>query len=177
MSGLSAGASNEWIGKRKRASVLTLMEHNDSAKMEYLIPDSEVERSLPYVRFLEGPPMQERAERAMGARFRNFYRFTLTMWWDNGSPRGVYSGEIRGFGFSSTNTYTTHRFIFRNKETDETVAVLTMNDDEHLMIIGPDPSDKDVLESPMYKDTLKEQQFMKDYYKKNGIPWLSFYPR
>ena len=170
-------SSNKWIGKRKRASELTLMDVNESTKKKFLIEDSEVEAKMPYVRFLEGPPMHDRAERAMGARFRNFYRFPLTMWWDNGSERGVYSGVIQGFGFSSTNTYTTHKFIFRNKETDEVVAVLTMNDNEHLMILGPDPSDTETLNSKMYRETLKEQQFMRQYYEKNGIPWLSFYPR
>lgn len=75
---------------------------------------------------------------------------------------------MASFGFGATNTYTTHTFHFRNKVTDELVASLTMKDDEHLMILGPDPSDTAALNSKAYKDCLKEKEFMTDYYRKNG---------
>mmetsp|Transcript_873 Transcript_873/g.951 ORF Transcript_873/g.951 Transcript_873/m.951 type:complete len:463 (+) Transcript_873:89-1477(+) len=138
---------------------------------------SNPEDISPYVKYLEGPPIHQRRDRAMGARFRSFCPFPLTMWWDNGTPEGVYSGFIKPHGDSSTNTYTSHTFHFRRQDTGEQVASFTMNDDTFLYIIGPLEGDSKTLESKRYKDTLAEIQFLKKYHKENGVPWLSHYPR
>uniref|UniRef100_A0A7S3LIY1 Fe2OG dioxygenase domain-containing protein n=1 Tax=Aplanochytrium stocchinoi TaxID=215587 RepID=A0A7S3LIY1_9STRA len=138
----------------------------------------DVVKENPYINYLPGPPMGERRERAMGAKFRNFLNHTLTQWWDDGSDTGVFSGVIRADADSTTNTYTTHVFHFRRKDTNELVASFTMNDDNFLYVIGPDQEgDKQVLKSKRYQDTMKELQFMKEYHRKHGVPWLSYYPR
>lgn len=99
----------------------------------------------------------------MGARFRNFYKVELTMWWDDGTEKGVYSGFISPNGNTATNTYTTHTFIFRNKNTDEVVerypidffwiklaltcmfCSVKMVEDRHLYFLGPAKSDTEVM--------------------------------
>ena len=131
---------------------------------------------LPFVELLGGPPERTKRERSMGARFRNFFPYDLTMWWDDGSEQGSYSGSVRSGYMSSTNTYTTHRFHFRNKRTGEHVVTLTMRDDEHLMLIGPDPDDAETLGSVKYRKALEEREFLRKFHAKTGKPWLSHYP-
>lgn len=115
----------------------------------------------------------------VGAKFRNFKQYRLSMYWDDGSPQGVYSGAVDAMDRSSTNTYTTHTFIFRDERGPEPreVARFTMRDDMHLMIIEPDEGEEWVYSSQQYLDAKEEQRFMKQYFQEHGTPWLSHYPR
>lgn len=132
---------------------------------------------LPYVKYLPGPPMQDRRERAMGARFKNFYNFEVSKWWDDGSEDGVFSGVIEPNGFTATNTYTTHTFIFKRHSNNEVLERIVMEDTNHLYFIGPAKDDTLTLNSQRYQDSLKEVEYMKSYHKEHGVPWLSNYPR
>lgn len=60
------------------------MADNADNRAQYEISIEELEAKVPAVKFFEGPPMAKMEVRAMGARFRNFYPFDLTMWWDDG---------------------------------------------------------------------------------------------
>jgi prolyl 4-hydroxylase len=136
------------------------------------------ELNIPFVEYMHDVPLVTDT-RAMAAKFRNFKRYRLEKRWDDGSPEGVFSGHIAANGFSSTNTYTTHTFIFidtRNGQRRE-VARFEMRDDRHLMVIEPDKDDVKMLSSEAYRRTMEEQAFMKKYYDEKGTPWLAYYPR
>jgi len=170
LAGKAAGEAKLNVFERKAPEV-QLMPADAAASHEL-----QAANLIPYVDFLPGPSVMSGSQRPMGARFRNFLNKDLTMWWDNGTGKGVFSGELPAFSASSTNTYTTHTFHFRDKATDELVTSLTMRDDRHLMLLGPDPEDTQTLESKAYQDALKEQEYMQAYYKRTGRPWLAYYP-
>lgn len=164
------------IGKEKLQAEITY----GSAE----VPDGEPaittldELNIPFVTYMHDKPLQTDV-RAMAAKFRNFKRYRLEKRWDDGTPEGVFSGHINANGFSSTNTYTTHTFIFvdtRHGKRRE-VARFEMRDDRHLMVIEPDEEDDKMLRSDAYKLTMEEQAFMKKYYDEKGTPWLAYYPR
>mmetsp|Transcript_20197 Transcript_20197/g.33352 ORF Transcript_20197/g.33352 Transcript_20197/m.33352 type:complete len:476 (-) Transcript_20197:1913-3340(-) len=166
-------SGDSYVYERKKPDV-TLMPA--SLESEYLVEDPT---DFPYVSVYGSGNAFDTDQRAMGARFISFYDFPMEMYYDDGGD-GVYSGTIQAGGMSTTNTYTTHRFIFRKKDSGEHVETLTMSDDEHLMVLGPDknsPDYENVLKSEKYKKVQEERRFMKAYHDKNGYPWLSCYPR
>jgi len=110
---------------------------------------------------------------SMGAKFRNFRRETLTMHWDDGTPEGVYSGEVRGLGRTATLTYDGHAFAFRHG--DEEVARFVMDSKQHMYII--EPVDDETRASEAYAEAKREAEFMREYADRTGYPWLAFYPR
>jgi hypothetical protein len=136
------------------------------------------ELNVPFVEYMRDEPLVTDT-RPMAAKFRNFKRYRLEKRWDDGSADGVFSGHIAANGFSSTNTYTTHTFIFLDTRGGgkREVARFEMRDDRHLMIIEPDEDDTKTLSSEAYRLTMEEQAFMKKYYDENGTPWLAYYPR
>jgi len=168
-SGVEQASAGTVIGREP--AVVELMPASDREKYE--VQHAE---DLPFVRLLGGPPLNERRERPMGARFYNFYRFHLDKYWDDGSEKGVFSGKLRAFGQTATNTYTGHRFKFYREGTDELIETLTMKEDEHFMLLGPPDYDAKTRKTEMYRNALKEQEFIKDYFARTGRPWLSHYP-
>ena len=140
------------------------------------IPD-DISAVSSYARIMHDVPKRVAgaADSPMGAKFRNFRKEDLTMYWDNGTPEGVYSGVIGGNGFSSTNTYVGHTFIFRLD--GEELARHTMRDDARLYIIEPREDDVATRQSHEYKFAKKELDFMASYRDKNGFPWLAHWPR
>lgn len=115
--------------------------------------------------------------RAMGAKFRNFRNQRLYKYYDNGTPEGAYNGFIEPLGFSATNSYQGHTFIFRDKKwpSGEEITRITMQKGKYIYIIPP--VEEWVKEKKEYKRTMQEKAFMEDYYKRNGQPWLAEYER
>lgn len=113
---------------------------------------------------------------SMGAKFRNFRRHKLTIFWDDGTAQGTYSGVIPALGRTATNTYQGHAFIFRD-EGGAQIARFEMVGAANLYIIEPEDWDEETRDSKLYKDAKAEEQFMLDYKRRTGTPWLSYYPR
>jgi len=115
-------------------------------------------------------------EIAFGAKFRNFLRTDLSVFYDDGTPQGAYSGKIPSKGRMAITTYSGHRFKLRTPAGGD-VATYTMDHRQTMYIMHPPPDDTEMLDSKVYKGTLEEQQFMLDYEKREGRPWLAFWPR
>lgn len=155
---------------RRRAAEVEYMPASMAA--QYEITDAE---ELPYTTYLLNAP-NKGAEQPMGVTFRSFYPFDMTMWWDNGTPEGVYSGSIRAFGISATNSYTTHVFHFRKRDTGENIVSVEMKKGQNMVFLGPAEDDDATRESSRYKEAVEELKFRTDYYEKHNTPWLSHYP-
>ena len=81
-------------------------------------------------------------------------------------------GRIRPYGVTATNSYIGHVFyVTKHKQEDELWRFRV--DREHNMYILPNEDEND----PFYQKFLKEEQFMQDYKKRTGYPWLAHYPR
>ena len=142
-------------------------------------PTTPLGLGLPYVSYLLDAPFTG-ANRPMGAKFRSFWRRDLEMRWDDGTAEGVYSGVLDAMGFTATNTYTLHAFIFLDRTLpagEQEVVRYTMRDDCHLYIIDPEASDSRTLASEDYAVAVREQTFTRNYYAEHGKPWLAHYPR
>jgi len=133
--------------------------------------------NVDYVSYLNPNGNPNKHERPMGATFVNFYKFDITMWWNDGTEEGQYSGVIKKDSYSATNTYTSHVFHFRKRSDGTDLESLTMRDDRHFMILGPSHGDTSTLNSQKYKDAKNREVFMKSYHEEHGVPWLSHYPR
>lgn len=120
-----------------------------------------------------GPLPRKRQGASMGAKFRNFRRAALDMYWDD-SRGGTYSGQVPGLGRTATNTYVGHSFFFKDKGKE--VARFKMGG-TNLYIIEPEAWDEETRRSQAYRDALDERAFMEKYERESGLPWLSYYPR
>ena len=146
---------------------------------EAALTPADLMESIPYANFLLDEPFYGE-ERPMGAKFRSFWRRELEMRWDDGTEEGTYSGVIEAMGFTATNTYTTHTFIFFDRTLprgEQEVVRYEMEDDSHLYIIDPEPSDARARSSDDYAEVKREQTYMRKYYAEHGKPWLQHYPR
>ena len=133
---------------------------------------------LQYVTYDKEPhEVQTGGETALGAKFRNFRRETLNMMWDNGSPDGVYSGAVNALSRTATLTYHGHSFHFVSATTGKKVMTIKMDRTRNLYFIPPLKDDLEILSSADYKHAIAERQFMEEYRKRTGTPWLSFYSK
>lgn len=129
---------------------------------------------VPYVSYmLSGIPPP--AGRPMGAKFRNFRSSDVEMRWDDGSRDGAYSGLILSMRGSSTNTYEGHRFRIVDPKTKKHITTLTMQTGKSIYIIEPD--NPATLKTDAYQKTMREAEYLEQYYAKKGFPWLAHYPR
>ena len=73
----------------------------------------------PFARIMSDEPVYsgERSNAPMGAKFRSFRHYDLTMYWLSPTDGEVYSGGISALGYTSTNTYVGHTFIFKDERT------------------------------------------------------------
>lgn len=117
------------------------------------------------------------SNKALGAKFRNFRRKTLEMYWDNGSEPGMYSGTVSAMGRTATTTYVGHAFKFVDPDTKKLIVRLEMRADTTMYIIEPEESDHQTLTSTNYLTAKAEAEYYKRYYHENGIPWLSMHNR
>ena len=58
------------------------------------------EKGFTYAEYMRGKGGQP--QRALGAKFRNFRRTALEMYWDDGSDPGMYSGQVPALGRTAT---------------------------------------------------------------------------
>eukprot|EP00924_Labyrinthula_sp_SR-Ha-C_P008514 maker-scaffold_32-snap-gene-2.62-mRNA-1 protein AED:0.05 eAED:0.05 QI:56/1/1/1/1/1/4/24/505 len=164
--------NNGFIIGREQSN-LTLM--SPSLRSEFEV--SNPEDLSPYIKYLPGPPISERRERAMGVRFRSFIKQPLEIYWDDGTAKGVYSGVIRYKQDNPTNSYTTHKFKFVDSFSKKLIQTVEIVEGKHFYFIGPLEDDKHEFETKFYAESLKEKKFLEDYYTEHGYPWLSYYPR
>ena len=131
-----------------------------------------------YAEYMRGPADRADASGgALGAKFRNFRRETLEMYWDDGTHPGMYSGKVPAMGRTATTTYVGHAFKFVSPSTKELVARLVMQADTTMYIIEPEPSDTATLQSAEYLKVKADAQWYTDYYHAHGKPWLSLLNR
>jgi len=129
------------------------------------------EANLKYASYLvDVPPVESRP---MGVKFRSFYPKYLEMYWADGSEQGVYTGAVKSGGFTATNTYEDHVFIFRTKAKKEIVR-FTMKPSQHLYIIAPPEG---ATAPPGYADAVDESIFMQEFFNRTESPFLGYYPR
>ena len=174
-----SGTTNVDLAGVFRASGARATLGESSSAIAAAAPATPLELGLPYVSYLLDAPFAG-ANRPMGAKFRSFWRRDLEMRWDDGTAEGVYSGVMNAMGFTATNTYTQHAFIFLDRTLpagEQEVVRYTMRDDCHLYIIDPEASDSRALASEDYAVAVREQTFMRNYYSEHGKPWLAHYPR
>jgi len=114
---------------------------------------------------------------ALGAKFRNFRKKTLEMYWDDGTHPGMYSGTVSAMGRTATTTYVGHAFKFVDPDTKELIVRLEMRADTTMYIIEPEESDIITQTSTNYLTAKAESEYYKNYYLENGIPWLSMHNR
>ena len=53
-------------------------------------------KGFTYAEYMRGPGRSP--QRALGAKFRNFRRTSLEMYWDDGTDPGMYSGQVPALG-------------------------------------------------------------------------------
>jgi len=133
------------------------------------------EKGFTYAEYMRGPGRSP--QRALGAKFRNFRRTPLEMYWDDGTDPGMYSGQVPAMGRTATTTYDGHAFKFVDARSKELVTRLVMRSDTHMYIIDPLEDDYRTLNSPEYIKAKQEAAFLRNYYDTHGIPWLSVHDR
>eukprot|EP00591_Stephanopyxis_turris_P002618 CAMPEP_0195517830 /NCGR_PEP_ID=MMETSP0794_2-20130614/11774_1 /TAXON_ID=515487 /ORGANISM="Stephanopyxis turris, Strain CCMP 815" /LENGTH=536 /DNA_ID=CAMNT_0040646703 /DNA_START=84 /DNA_END=1691 /DNA_ORIENTATION=+ len=119
---------------------------------------------------------------AVACKVVNFTGRKFKKMWDNGSPEGVYNGELSSkLGAKDTmNTYDTHAFKFIDAETGELYRRITFKNGVYMIILEPhkdDPRYDEITSSELYRNAQEELQFMKRYYRHYKYPWLSAYGR
>jgi len=114
---------------------------------------------------------------ALGAKFRNFRKNTLEMYWDNGQEPGMYSGTVSAMGRTATTTYVGHAFKFIDPDTRKLVVRHEMRADTTMYLIEPEEDDIETQTSTAYLTAKAEVEYYKKYYETHGIPWLSMHNR
>lgn len=108
----------------------------------------------------------ETIETSKQIKFRNFFDETVVMWFDNGTPELMFCGELKPHETSATSTYDGHKFIIKNKEGKTMTIIRITKNSIGYKALGKDDSD-------LYKKTMQEQEYLENYYKEHGTPWLA----
>ena len=153
------------------AAEVTLMAASERAEHEV----SQVTELGDYINYLPRATSKYQAKRPM--RFENYHPFDVTMWWDDGSDTGVYSGVVPSMSYSGTNTFISHAFIFKN-ESGARIGYIKVTEDTWSYIMHPDSTDTQSLSHPEYLLGLEREQFRKDYIADSitSSPWTAPYP-
>eukprot|EP00927_Polykrikos_kofoidii_P051325 TRINITY_DN45115_c0_g1_i1.p1 TRINITY_DN45115_c0_g1~~TRINITY_DN45115_c0_g1_i1.p1 ORF type:complete len:506 (-),score=74.69 TRINITY_DN45115_c0_g1_i1:27-1370(-) len=131
-----------------------------------------------YATYMSDQPKDSTADgAALGAKFLNFQRRDFDMMWDDGSSKGVYSGNINAMTRSTVNTYVGHAFKFVDMDTGRLYKRVEMLGGRHIYILEPDEDDTETRNSARYLQAKEEETFMQEYYERHGMPFLSTYGR
>mmetsp|Transcript_29738 Transcript_29738/g.60779 ORF Transcript_29738/g.60779 Transcript_29738/m.60779 type:complete len:459 (-) Transcript_29738:262-1638(-) len=114
---------------------------------------------------------------ALGAKFRNFRKDSLEMYWDDGTTPGMYSGKVAAMGRTATTSYVGHAFRFLDPVTKAVVVRLEMRADTTMYLIPPHEDDVETLNSEAYLAAVEQAAWYKDYFETTGVPWLSMHER
>lgn len=132
--------------------------------------DPIAELDNPYLSYV-GKIRKESAP--MGVKFRNFWKTTVTIYWDDGTYPGVYNGELKSLGTTSTNSYVGHKFRFIAKdESKEEVAYHQMETGKNMYFVNPKKGSTQET-SRFFKSSKADMKRMEDYYTEHGTPWLA----
>ena len=98
----------------------------------------------------------------------------MQIWYDNGTPTGVFSGDFLPGGQSTTNAYYGHKFFFTDKHnTSHKIATVEISSDRVLYVIRDDA--EHTVSDDLILKTEQEEQFMKEYLERTGIHWRHHY--
>lgn len=112
---------------------------------------------------------------AFGMAIKNFRRDPCNIFWDNGSPEGVYNGDVSPM--SSTTGMTTYPGdAFKIICKSELVERFVMNPNQRAYVLEPEPSDRSTRSSPEYLRHQREAKEAKEYLTRTGMPWLGAHP-
>jgi len=111
-------------------------------------------------------------------RFVNLFPFELTIYYDDGSPEGVYNGNVPPGRSESTTSYLGHSFFFtpHGRKGQKVAQVTVGNSAVDGLVFYLEPKDGGNSEM-MTPELERERQFSEEYFQKTGRHWLGYYPR
>jgi len=110
---------------------------------------------------------------AMHATFWNFESFEVSLWWED-HKGGVHQGDILPERKIDINSYIGHKFFFTPKDdkTNRLHMVIMQKYEPHYYLYSAERR------AEMDKDKQKErQQFLKEYFDREGRAWVHYWPR
>jgi len=129
------------------------------------------------------PPVGGEADLAMGVRFKNFRRYDLHQFWEDGSSTGVYRGRLEAMTAERTyhTSHVSHGFRYMRERSSggggyELVARFVIERGKRDYVVEPDPEDQEAVGHPVYLQHLEESRYSKRYREERGIDWLGKLP-
>jgi len=111
---------------------------------------------------------------AMHATFWNYDNIEVSLWWED-HKGGIHQGDIAPERKVDINTYIGHKFFFTAKsdKSKERLLLVVMQKFEPHYYLYSEKRRKE-----MNADKKKERQkFLQNYYKREGRPWVHYWPR
>eukprot|EP00598_Pedospumella_elongata_P003827 CAMPEP_0184979112 /NCGR_PEP_ID=MMETSP1098-20130426/9466_1 /TAXON_ID=89044 /ORGANISM="Spumella elongata, Strain CCAP 955/1" /LENGTH=511 /DNA_ID=CAMNT_0027502379 /DNA_START=62 /DNA_END=1597 /DNA_ORIENTATION=- len=108
---------------------------------------------------------------AVSAKFRSLIPEPIKIWYEN-NQGGSFQGSLSLGKEYTLNTYEGHVFFFTNEEKTVEFARHVMRKDQVLYLVS-DP--KSPAPAELLAHTAREQEFMAQYLKRNGIQWRHYF--
>uniref|UniRef100_A0A7S4UA26 Fe2OG dioxygenase domain-containing protein n=1 Tax=Alexandrium monilatum TaxID=311494 RepID=A0A7S4UA26_9DINO len=117
------------------------------------------------------------ADVGMGIVVKNFRRWPVQLFYDDGSPSGAYNGEVPAMAeTASITSFPGHAFNVMRKGSDgelERVTRFVMDRAVRNYVLEPEEQD---MSHPDYLKHLKVQRQNAEYLKRTGLEWLGAQP-
>lgn len=115
---------------------------------------------------------QESEDTSMNLKFRNMFTFPLDIYFVDGTPTGMYCGNLPPNGTSSSNTYHGHVFEFKTKNGEKVGGLHVSKNTPDLVILRPHKI-SELVDKEYYMNSIMEQKYLQAYRQEHGTPWLS----
>eukprot|EP00928_Gymnodinium_smaydae_P090164 TRINITY_DN74000_c0_g1_i1.p1 TRINITY_DN74000_c0_g1~~TRINITY_DN74000_c0_g1_i1.p1 ORF type:complete len:456 (-),score=79.46 TRINITY_DN74000_c0_g1_i1:138-1460(-) len=144
-----------------------------AARMDHCWRDEKIDMLPPYACYLQDKPVHVSPPQYI--RVFNLFNDELKIFWDDGSPQGVFSGEVSPGKTHVTTSYDGHSFNYVDPSGNR-VARVTVTKTKRLWAIGKDVQPKNAAAAEGEKNYKVLKKYSDQYYKDTGRFYIGRYP-